>query len=973
MIFKENSSYNGFKLLKIENLDEIGGIALTFEHEKTKAKLIKIESEDDNKCFAIGFRTPPENSTGVPHILEHSVLCGSRKFNTKEPFVELLKGSLNTFLNAMTYPDKTIYPVASRNDKDFRNLMDVYLDAVLYPNIYKHKEIFMQEGWHYYIENKEDELKYNGVVYNEMKGAYSSPDSLLYRKIAGTVYPDTCYALSSGGDPDEIPNLSYEEFLDFHSKYYHPSNSYIFLYGNGDTEKELGFINDEYLKDFEYKKINSEIKSQKPFDKIREESFTYGIAENEDLNNKSYYSFNFAIGDATEGELGLAFDVLAYLLTRSNAAPLKKALIDSKIGNAVSGDFDNSSRQSTFSVLVKNAELNKEEEFKNIVMETLKKLVSEGIDKELIEASINRVEFELREGDFGSYPKGLIYYLKIMDSWLYEGNPFIHLEFEKNLKKIKTALTTDYFEKLIDKYMINNKHASLVSLHPERGVNEKKARNLKENLEKLKNSFDQKTLEEIIENCKKLKKRQSTPDKKEDLESIPMLSLDDIDKKAKKIPMEEKNINGIKALHHDFQTNKIDYVNFFFKTEAVPQDLIPYIGLLCDILGKCGTYDYDYSKLSNMTNINTGGVSFGAITFANLNEKDVFLPYLEVSYKALSSKTHKALELVHEIINKTDLNDTNRIMQIIREKKSRLEGAIFDGGHRVSMKKVLSYCTSRGAYEEKINGLDYYDFLVSIDDDSKKAIISERLNKVRELIFTKENMLISFSGKEEEFKNFKEKASILLDNISDETFHKVEYNFDLGNKNEGLLTQGNVQYVAKGGNYKSEGYKYSGALSLLESILGFDYLWNTVRVKGGAYGVFSNFRRDGGAYFVSYRDPNILDTLNAYDNIPSYLEEFKADEREMTKYIIGTIRKYDQPISNGIKGDIAVSYYLSNFSYEELQKEREEILSADINTIKSFAPMIRDLMKEDYICVIGNEEKIKENKNLFNSIKKVIK
>lgn len=973
MIFKENSSYNGFKLLKIENLDEIGGIALTFEHEKTKAKLIKIESEDDNKCFAIGFRTPPENSTGVPHILEHSVLCGSRKFNTKEPFVELLKGSLNTFLNAMTYPDKTIYPVASRNDKDFRNLMDVYLDAVLYPNIYKHKEIFMQEGWHYYIENKEDELKYNGVVYNEMKGAYSSPDSLLYRKIAGTVYPDTCYALSSGGDPDEIPNLSYEEFLDFHSKYYHPSNSYIFLYGNGDTEKELGFINDEYLKDFEYKKINSEIKSQKPFDKIIEESFTYGIAENEDLNNKSYYSFNFAIGDATEGELGLAFDVLAYLLTRSNAAPLKKALIDSKIGNAVSGDFDNSSRQSTFSVLVKNAELNKEEEFKNIVMETLKKLVSEGIDKELIEASINRVEFELREGDFGSYPKGLIYYLKIMDSWLYEGDPFIHLEFEKNLKKIKTALTTDYFEKLIDKYMINNKHASLVSLHPERGINEKKARNLKENLEKLKNSFDQKTLEEIIENCKKLKKRQSTPDKKEDLESIPMLSLDDIDKKAKKIPMEEKNINGIKALHHDFQTNKIDYVNFFFKTEAVSQDLIPYIGLLCDILGKCGTSDYDYSKLSNMTNINTGGISFGAITFANLNEKDVFLPYLEVSYKALSSKTHKALELVHEIINKTDLNDTNRIMQIIREKKSRLEGAIFDGGHRVSMKKVLSYCTSRGAYEEKINGLDYYDFLVSIDNDSKKAIIFERLNKVRELIFTKENMLISFSGKEEEFKNFKEKASILLDNISDETFHKVEYNFDLGNKNEGLLTQGNVQYVAKGGNYKTEGYKYSGALSLLESILGFDYLWNTVRVKGGAYGVFSNFRRDGGAYFVSYRDPNILDTLNAYDNIPSYLEEFKADEREMTKYIIGTIRKYDQPISNGIKGDIAVSYYLSNFSYEELQKEREEILSADINTIKSFAPMIRDLMKEDYICVIGNEEKIKENKNLFNSIKKVIK
>ena len=399
MNFKENNIYSGFKLLNIENLNEIGGVGLRFEHEKTKAKLIKILSEDDNKCFAIGFRTPPENSTGVPHILEHSVLCGSRKFNTKEPFVELLKGSLNTFLNAMTYPDKTIYPVASRNEKDFMNLMDVYLDAVLYPNIYKHKEIFMQEGWHYYIENKEDELKYNGVVYNEMKGAYSSPDSILYRKIPQTIYPDTCYALSSGGDPDEIPNLTYEEFVEFHKKYYHPSNSYIFLYGNGDTEKELEFINEEYLKNFEYKEIDSEIKEQKSFESMKEESFTYGIAESEDLNHKSYYSLNFVIGDATDGEKGLAFDVLAYLLTRSTAAPLKKALIDAGIGKAVSGDFDNSTKQSAFTVLVKNAELNKEEEFKKVVMDTLKDLVKNGIDKELIEASINRVEFELREGD----------------------------------------------------------------------------------------------------------------------------------------------------------------------------------------------------------------------------------------------------------------------------------------------------------------------------------------------------------------------------------------------------------------------------------------------------------------------------------------------------------------------------------------------------------------------------------------------
>ena len=972
MNFKENNIYSGFKLLSIKNLNEIGGVALNFQHEKTKAKLIKIISEDDNKCFAIGFRTPPQNSTGVPHILEHSVLCGSRKFNTKEPFVELLKGSLNTFLNAMTYPDKTIYPVASRNEKDFMNLMDVYLDAVLYPNIYKHKEIFMQEGWHYYIENREDELKYNGVVYNEMKGAYSSPDSLLYRKIPETIYPDTCYALSSGGDPSDIPNLTYEEFLDFHKKYYHPSNSYIFLYGNGDTKRELEFINEEYLKNFDFKEIDSEIKTQKSFSKMKEESFNYGVSESEDLNDKSYYSLNFVIGDSTEGELTLAFDVLAYLLTRSIAAPLKKALIDKEIGKAVSGDFDSSTKQSAFTILVKNAKENKEEEFKTVVMNTLEELVKKGIDKELIEASINRVEFELREGDYGSYPKGLIYYLKVMDSWLYDGEPYVHLEYEKNLEKVKSALSSNYFEELIDKYLLKNPHSSLVSLHPKKGINEEKATKLKEKLENIKKGFDDKTLDEIIENCKNLKKRQSTPDKKEDLESIPMLSLEDIDKEATKIPSEEKEIKGVKVLHHDFNCNKIDYVNFFFKTKTVPKELIPYVSLLCDVLGKCSTENYDYSKLSNVININTGGISFGAITFANLKKHGEFNPYLEVSYKALSSKSNKAIELVLEIINKSDLKDTERIMQIISEKRARLEGAIFDSGHRIAMKKVLSYSTERGAYDEKISGLEYYDFLVSLDREDKSKI-GENLNLVKEYIFNKKNMLISYSGKEREYENFKKEVEVLIDNIGNKDFKEEEYNFDLGKKNEGLLIQGDVEYVAKGGDFKDKGYKYSGVLSLLESILGFDYLWNAVRVKGGAYGVFSNFRRDGGFYIVSYRDPNIKSTLEAYDNIPNYLKNFTADKREMTKYIIGTIRKYDQPISNSIKGDIAISYYLSNFTYEDLQREREEIIGADVKKIKSFATMIEDIMKEDYICVLGNEDKIRENANIFHNIKNVIK
>lgn len=965
--------YGGFKLLETRELKEIGAKGLIFTHEKTKAKLLKIVKDDDNKVFSIGFRTPPEDSTGLPHILEHSVLCGSRKFDTKEPFVELLKGSLNTFLNAMTYPDKTIYPVASKNEKDFFNLMDVYLDAVLYPNIYKHKEIFMQEGWHYSIDDKDAPLAYNGVVYNEMKGAYSSPDSVLYRKIPSTLYPDTCYALSSGGDPEEIPNLSYEQFIAFHKKYYHPSNSYIFLYGNGDTLKELEFINDNYLKDFSEVHIDSEIAVQPTFEEMVYEKLTYGVAENETLDGKSYYSLNFVIGDQPHEENYFAFEVLTYLLISSTAAPLKKALLEAGIGKAVSGDFNGCIKQPTFTVLVKNGEAGQEEKFKKIVMDTLKQLVEKGIDKELIEASLNRVEFELREGDYGSYPEGLIHYLKVMDSWLYGGEPMQYLEYDKVLSKVKTALTTNYFEQLIEKYLLNNTHCSLVSLHPAYGINEKKEQDSIKKLEEKKESLTDKEIQAIVENCAKLRERQNTPDTPEQLECIPALSLDDIDRKAENLSVDIKEINGVKALHHNFHTNKIAYVSLLFNSKGVPQDLIPFIGLLTDIFGKCGTDKYDYSKLSNLVNINTGGVGYTPMSVSNVKNFGDYSTFIEVSFKCLEDKVEKTLELIENVIFNTDFNDEGRIKQLIGEKKARLEGSIISNGHRIAMKKVLSYAFNRGAYDEKISGLEYYDFLVKLEEKFDGKSIKENLNAVRNAVFNRSNLIISYSGIEEDYNSFKEKVASFIEVLStDRVGHNI-YSFDLGNKNEGLLTQGNVQYVAKGGNYKLDGYEYNGALSLVETILGFDYLWNNVRVKGGAYGVFSNFRRDGGAYIVSYRDPNIKETLDIYEKIPNYLANFTGDEKEMTKYIIGTIRNQDHPISNSSRGYISTSYYLAGLSYEDLQRERDQVLEADENTIRKFAPLVSDLLRQQYICVLGNENKIKEQTGLFNKLVKVIK
>jgi len=634
MTLEIGKMYNGFKLLEESTINEINSKALLFQHEETGARLLKLENEDDNKVFSIAFRTPPKNSTGVAHILEHSVLCGSRKFPTKEPFVELIKGSLNTFLNAMTFADKTMYPVASRNKKDFFNLMDVYLDAVFYPNIYNYPQIFMQEGWHYELEDKNSDITYKGVVYNEMKGAYSSPESILMRKISESLFPNTTYGVESGGDPDFIPELSYEEFIDFHKKYYHPSNSYIFLYGDGDVLEELKFIQDNYLKDFHRLNIDSSIKIQPSFPKMREMTVDYPISPNEKEEDKTFLSLNFAVGKSTDKELYLAFDILEHLLLETPAAPLKKALIGANIGKDVFGIFDSSILQPSFSVVVKNSNEDKKDEFKQVVFNTLKDLVENGIDKKLIESSINIKEFALREADFGGYPTGLIYGIKCMDSWLYDGNPFMHLNYEPQLEKVKEALRSNYFERLIKEYILNNNHSSLLIVKPKKGLGEEKEEQLKKNLKSYKEKLSEKEINNLIEETTKLKERQTTSDSPESLKKIPLLSIDDIERNTEELPLELGEESGIKILKHNIFTNKIAYINLYFNTTVVPQELIPYVGLLSSVLGKVSTKKYSYEELSNEVNIHTGGIYYTATAYSDSKELDGFVPMLKIKAKA---------------------------------------------------------------------------------------------------------------------------------------------------------------------------------------------------------------------------------------------------------------------------------------------------------------------------------------------------
>lgn len=965
-----NKIYHGFKLIEEREIKEINSLQMLFEHERTGARLMKLHNEDDNKVFSITFRTPPYNSTGLQHILEHSVLCGSRKFPTKEPFVDLLKGSLNTFLNAMTYPDKTMYPVASRNEKDFYNLMDVYLDAVFHPKIYSTPEIFMQEGWHYELESREDEINYKGVVYNEMKGAFSSPEDILSRKVQESLFPDTPYSKESGGDPDVIPELSFEEFTEFHRRYYHPSNSYIFLYGDGDLLKELQFIEENYLIEFDRIQIDSRIPVQKPFERQNELEAFYPISDDEDEKDNTFMNLNFVVGNALEPELYLGFEIIEHLLLETPAAPLKKALIEAELGKDVLGRFDNGILQPVFSIIVKNSNKEQKEHFQEVVFNTLSDLVKKGIDKKLIEASINIIEFKLREADFHGFPKGLLYNIKGMESWLYDENPALHLQYGSTLKKIKEALSTNYFEELIQRYLIDNNHRSLLILRPKKGLSEEKAREIRDELDAYRSRLSSEDTDKIIEATKKLKQRQITPDSREDQEKIPMVSLEDISRDAEMLPMEEREEDGIKILSHPMFTNRISYVNLYFDTRAVNQELLPYIGLMAGALGKISTEGYSYGDLANEINIHTGGIDYSVDAYTKKDSDERYYPKLSIRSRALTDKMPELFKILGEITGHTKFDDKKRLKEIIREMKSRLEMTIFSRGHIVAGNHLLSYFSELGKYNELVKGLDFYKFIASLEKnlDSRLDEISESLIKVSRAVFNRENLVISYTAAAEDYKALKENLSLLTLEIGTEKLPKHEYTFEISPENEGLMTQSKVQFVAKGYNYRRMGYEYSGTLRVIGTIAGLDYLWNNVRVQGGAYGAFGRFDRNGNIFCASYRDPNIKETLNAFNGLGSYIREFEADEREMTKYIIGTISEMDAPLTPSMKGERADAQYFSHLSMEEIQRERKEVLKTNLEDIRSCANLINGAMKENYLCVLGNEAKIKQNRELFNKL-----
>ena len=966
------AALTAYELIKEENLTDIHAKGYLLRHKKSGAKISLISNDDENKVFYIGFRTPVEDSTGVPHIIEHTVLCGSDKFPVKDPFVELVKGSLNTFLNAMTFPDKTVYPVASCIDKDFANLMDVYLDAVLHPNIYKKEEIFKQEGWHYELEDKDAPVTINGVVYNEMKGAFSSPEGVLDRVVLNSLFPDTTYSNESGGDPEVIPELTYEQYLDFHRKFYHPCNSYIYLYGNMDMDEKLEFLDKEYLSHYDKIEVDSVIQLQAPFTKPVTISKPYSIASCVRLEVIAYLSYNVAIGTNLESELTLAFDVLDYALLSAPGAPLKQALIDAGIGKDIMGGFDNSTLQPIFSVVAKNANKEDEEKFVGIIEDTLKKIVKDGLNRKSLLAGINSEEFKFREADYGNFPKGLIYGLSCMDSWLYDDDePFLYLKILDVFTALKQKIETGYFEELIQKYLLDNSHKSYVSIEPEKGLNAKLEKELEEKLAAYKKSLSEEEIDKLVEDTKHLKQYQEEPSPKEDLMKIPMLKRQDMKREAQPLVYEKVSCNGIETIHTNIYSNGIHYLNLMFDISDITEEELPYLGVLKAVLGYMDTEHYNYADLANEINLMTGGISSQINIYADTKKKDSFHAKYEVRSKILYQNLEEGLRLLSEILMRTQITDEKRLYEILARIKSRLQMSLSSAGHSVSAMRAMSYFSPVARFNDLVGGIALYRTIAELEEhfDEKKQFLMDKLRSLAEKIFVKNRLLISLTADTEGYQLLEEKFPQFLTVLPDGEKEGEAVAFQCEKKNEGFLDASKVQYVSRAGNYLSAGYSYTGALRILKVILSYDYLWINVRVKGGAYGCMSGFMRNGDAYFTSYRDPNLKSTNEIYEGIPAYLRAFDADERDMTKYIIGTVSDMDTPLNPAAKGMRSVSAYLTNISYEELQRERNEVLDAQPENIKNLAGLIEAVLAQDALCVIGAEENVEAEKDMFLEVK----
>lgn len=963
--------FKGYKLIEKRFVKEVNADCYYLEHIKTGARIFKIITDDPNKTFSIGFKTLPEDNCGTAHILEHSVLNGSKNFPVKSPFDVLAKGSLNTFLNAMTSKDRTVYPAASLNEKDYFNLMNVYFDAVFFPLIYDDPMILQQEGWHYELAAPEDPLTLKGVVYNEMKGAFSSPERYLFYYSCQNLFPDNTYGFTSGGYPDYIPDLTQEKFINFHKKYYHPSNSYIFLYGNADMEKELAFIDESYLSHFDHLEIDTEVALHAPLSEMKEVTKYYSVPEGSNTENQTYLALTFVIGEGTDKSLDMSLDILCDVLVNQESAPVRLALQEAGIGSDVYA-FSYALRQNYTQIVVNNANVEDAEKAKEIIFNTLQKAVDEGLDKEAVEGTINRMEFRLREGDDAN--KGIRLSNSQMVNWTHEQDPFAGLEYEKPLADVKTSLTSDYLEKIIKTGMIDNNYKLFLTLAPKAGLEGERVAKLEQELAEYKSTLSEDEINEIIASTEALLAKQNKEDSPEALATIPMLSLEDINPESQWYEVEEKKIGKNTVLHYNEFTNSILYARLIFDLRVLPEDLIPWLGLYNELISKLNTENYSYADLEKALKIHTGGYNTSISAQLNRQDNMALIPHFKVGAKVTMDKVDKLLELTEEILLHTDFSDTARIRTVLTTQHARLQAGIKGNGFGFALRRLNSYTSTNGLFGEMTKGIEYYWFLNNLlnDYESNASLITEKMETISKLLLTRDNMDLGIICTADEYKQIEKKLSKAI-----KTFPSAEkklqiWNLDPTPKNEGFMAASKVQYVVEGANFLDLGYDFTGTLLVLNKVISSDWLHKEVRVKGGAYGGFAYFIDDGRMFLGSYRDPNLAKTLEVYKQTPEFIKTYETDRPEMVRSIIGTIADLDYPMPPSVQGDEAISHYYSGRTKEATQKIRDEVLAATVEDIKAMAPLVQAVIDANTYCVYGNQEIIEQEKELFESVRTIV-
>ena len=971
--WQAGETYHGFELVQQREIPEIDALALRFEHSGSGAQLVKYVTDDDNKSFCITFKTPPNGDFGVPHILEHSVLDGSRKFPVKSPFQVLARGSLNTFLNAMTSSDFTMYPVASTNTQDFFNLMDVYLDAVLHPAIHDDPRIFLQEGWRYELADADAPLELNGIVYNEMKGAFSSPTRVLDYEVNRALFPDSPYGLSSGGLPSAIPELTREQLLDFHRTLYHPGNGFITLWGNGDTLAELQFVHEQYLVEYGRPEGDVPFAEQPPFDAPRTVHAPYPIGEEEDPADKTYLALAWMASGAAEPAESLALGVLADVLVNRPGSPLRRILEDAGIGKDVSAYYDDT-KQGVFQITVEGANADDEQRFVELVETTLAQLQADGLDKRLIEGVLNTSEFRLREADFGSYPKGLVYTYMGTRAWLFAGDPFLGVAYEAPLAEVRGALEGPMLEDLVQQHLLDNPHRVTAVVTPEQGLEGLQTAALEADLAEKRKKMKKKEVKRIVAQTADLLAWQSEPDTPEQLATIPMLALEDLEPETTDLPVCEYVVDDVRVMHFDHPTNGIVYLRLLFDAEVVDPELVPYLSLLTDVLRELDTESYGYGELDTELTIHTGGIGTGVATYPRVDDGSVFQPKVVVSGKALTPKLDRMLALMAEIALRTQYGDTDRLAEVLAKVEAGYEGRARSSGHRLAIGRLGSYLKPAAAYDEILGGLSFIHFLAeqTADYETGAEQLQVNLAAVAQQVFRRDGLVVGVTGSADELEAVMEQLPGLLEMLDPEPLERVGFPFEVAPRNEGLTAASQVQYVIRGGDIGAAGFPYSGRMDVLDQVLGRDYLTQQIRVQGGAYGAWASFGRSGIAYFASYRDPKLTETLDVYAGAVAYLEGFEAGGDEMTRYLIGVIADRDQPTSPSVLGRRAMSYHLKGITLDLRQAERDEILATTVADIRAMAPMIEEMLAQDVLCVYGNEEILGENAALFGELVPVL-